>query len=44
MFEPMRAHGGVVEESRELYGLGIIACWMAWLAILARRRKLGTPA
>lgn len=40
MFEPMQSRGGVVEQSRELYGLGIIAAWMAWLAVSGRRLTL----
>ena len=37
MFEPMEAHGGPVEEARELFGLGIIAFWMVWLTVAGRR-------
>ena len=40
MFEPMQSRGGAVEQSRELYGLGIIAAWMAWLTVSGRRRRL----
>jgi hypothetical protein len=39
MFEPMQSRGGAVEQSRELYGLGIIAAWMAWLAVSGRRLR-----
>lgn len=39
MFQPMEAHGGPVEEGRELFGLGIIAFWMVWLTIAGRRAR-----
>ena len=38
MFEPMESRGGAVEQSRELWGLALIASWMAWLAVLGRRQ------
>jgi hypothetical protein len=41
MFEPMQSRGGAVEQSRELYGLGIIAAWMGWLAVSGLRQKRG---
>lgn len=39
MFEPMESRGGAVEQSRELWGLALIAGWMLWLAILGRRQE-----
>ncbi len=37
MFEPMQSRGGAVEQSRELFGLAIIAAWMTYLGLSARK-------
>jgi transmembrane protein TMEM220 len=38
MFGAWEMHNAGIEESREMYGLLIIAAWMAVLALRARRR------
>ncbi len=40
MFEPMQSRGGAVEQSRELYGLGMIGGWMGVLLILGRKQRV----